>query len=395
MGLTVKSIEALKPKERLYRVADSNGLCIEVTPNGSKLWRVRYRFEGKAQMMALGKWPAVNLTDARTACSDIKKQLAHGLNPMAVAQEQKAAKNGQNTFEAFSRLWFSKHKHKWAEKTARRKLQCLESHVYPIIGGLNIDEVNPPQVRQVLRRLENLDKLHTAHRTKNIIGEIMRYAIAMGSIQHNPIPDLAGLLPTATVQHRATITDLKGIGALLRAIAEYDSPITRYAMQLAVLTFVRPGELRQAEWTEFDLAKNEWKIPASKMKMRQTHIVPLARQALNILKKLHPLTGHGKYLFPSIRSISRPMSDNTVNAALRRMGYERSEMSPHGFRAMASTNLHELGFNSDFIERQLAHAERNKVRAAYNYAEYIPERKKMMQEWANFLDKLQKNIQCV
>ncbi len=389
MPLTVKSIEALKPKKNLYRVADGHGLCLEVTPTGSKLWRFRYRIDGKGKMLALGRWPDVNLQDARSACQTMRQQLANGLDPVAVLQERKSEGEGKDTFESFARLWFSKFRHKWVDRTATRKLRQLEVHVFPLIGSLPVDRTDAPQIRRVLLRLESMDKLSTAHRVKNTIGEIMRYAVAMGLIVHNPVPDLAGALPPTQEKHRASIVDPKGIGELLRAIDGYSgSLVTKCALKLAALTFVRPGELRHAEWSEIDLEGEEWRIPAGKMKMRRPHVVPLSCQALAILREIQPVTGHGKYVFPSERSSARAMSNNTILAALRRMGYAKEEMSGHGFRSMASTNLNEMGFHPDHIERQLAHVEANRVRAAYNYAEHLPERKKMMQAWADYLDGL-------
>ena len=389
MPLTVKAIEALRPKKKLYRVADGQGLCLEVTPTGSKLWRFRYRLNGKASMIGLGKWPEIDLLEARTKCLAAKQQLATGIDPATVSKGERAEIKGENTFESFARLWFSKFRHKWVDRTATRKLRRLEGHVFPLIGSLPIDKVDAPQIRRVLLRLESMDKLHTAHRIKNIIGEIMRYAVAMGLIVHNPVPDLAGVLPPTQEKHRASIVDPKGIGELLRAIDGYSgSLVTKCALKLAALTFVRPGELRHAEWSEIDFEGEEWRIPAGKMKMRRPHVVPLSRQAVAVLREIQPVTGHGKYVFPSERSSARAMSNNTINAALRRMGYTKEEMTGHGFRSMASTNLNEMGFHPDHIERQLAHVEANKVRAAYNYAEHLPERKKMMQAWANYLDGL-------
>lgn len=292
--------------------------------------------------------------------------------------------------------WFAKFKHKWVERTGKRKLRRLEGHVFPLIGSIPIDQVDASQIRRVLLRIENMRTLHTAHRVKNIIGEIMRYAVAMGLILHNPVPDLAGVLPPAKVKHRATITNPSGIGGLLRSIDEYQgSPVTRCAMKLAALTFVRPGELRYAEWSEIDLKAKEWRIPAEKMKMKRAHIVPLSRQSIKVFEEVEMITSHGKYVFPSERSAARPMSNNTVNAALRRMGYAKEEMTGHGFRSMASTNLNEMGYHPDHIEKQLAHVETNKVRAAYNHAEYMPERKKMMQAWADYLDGLKKGNKII
>ncbi|WP_319581544.1 tyrosine-type recombinase/integrase [uncultured Pseudodesulfovibrio sp.] len=389
MPLTVKKIDSLKPKDKLYRVADGEGLCIEVTPKGSKLWRLRYRFDRKAKMMALGKYPDLNLHDARIKCRKLKSQLSKGLDPAGATKAGGDTENDENNFEVFAREWFDKFKHNWVARTAKRKMRRLEGHVFPLIGDLPMKEVDAPQIRVVLLRIESLKTLHTAHRVKNILGEIMRHAVAMGVIRHNPVPDLAGVLPPEKVKHRASITDTKGIGGLLRSIDEYQgSPVTRCAMKLAALTFVRPGELRHAEWSEINFDGKEWRIPAEKMKMRRPHVVPLSRQSVEVLKEVELITGHGRYVFPSERSSARAMSNNTVNAALRRMSYTKEEMTGHGFRSMASTNLNELGHHPDHIERQLAHVEANKVRAAYNYAEHLAERKEMMQSWANYLDSL-------
>jgi len=387
MPLTVKKIASLKPKKKLYRVADAEGLCLEVTPTGSKLWRLRYRYNDKGKMMALGKLTDVDLAQARDECRKWKRCLREGFDPALVKKEEDARSSGKDSFETVTREWFAKFKQKWAEQTGVRKLARLESHVFPLIGSLPIDKVDAPQIRRVVLRLESLEKLHTAHRVKNIIGEIMRYAVAMGLILHNPVPDLAGVLPPTKETHRASIVDPKGIGGLLRAIDEYQgSLVTRCALKLAPITFVRPGELRHAEWSEIDYEGKEWRIPAEKMKMKRPHVVPLSRQAVEVLKEVELVTGHGGYIFPSERSSARPMSNNTINAALRRMGYTKDEMTGHGFRSMASTNLNELGFHPDHIERQLAHVEANRVRAAYNYAEHLVERKKMMQAWADWLD---------
>ncbi len=389
MALTVKRIENLKAKDRLYRMPDSKGLCLEVPPKGNKRWRYRYRYEGKAKMVSLGTWPDTSLAEARDKRRAMRQALDEGIDPAVAIKSQNAHSSSEGAFENVAREWFGKHKHKWLDSTASRKIRRLECHVFPLIGAIPIDQVDAPQIRRVLLRLESLDKLHTAHRIKNIIGEVMAYAVAMGLIVHNPVPDLAGVLPPAKVKHRASITNPHGIGGLLRAIDGYTgSPVTRCALKLAAITFVRPGELRHAEWTEVDLDAREWRIPAEKMKMKRPHIVPLSRQAAEVLNELQLLTGHGQYLFPSERSSARPMSNNTVNAALRRMGFTKEEMTGHGFRSMASTNLNELGYHPDHIERQLAHVEENKVRAAYNYAEYMPERRKMMQAWADYLDGL-------
>lgn len=389
MALTVKKIESAKHKNKLYRLTDGRGLCLEIPPKGRKRWKYRYKLNGKDDTVSIGLYPDMTLAEAREVHSELYKVRREGACPKAYHKGQKSKDSDKETFEAVSRQWFGKFKQKWVKQTGIRKMARLEGHVFPLIGEQPIDEVDAPQIRRVLLRLESLDKLHTAHRVKNIIGEIMRYAVAMGLVLHNPVPDLTGVLPPTKEKHRASITDPKGIGGLLRSIDEYQgSPVTRHAMQLAALTFVRPGELRHAEWEEIDFEGREWRIPAEKMKMRRPHVVPLSKQAIAVLKALELITGHGKYAFPSERSASRPMSNNTVNAALRRMGYTKEEMTGHGFRSMASTNLNELGFHPDHIERQLAHVEANKVRAAYNYAEHLPERRKMMQAWADYLDAL-------
>ncbi|WP_319542197.1 tyrosine-type recombinase/integrase [uncultured Pseudodesulfovibrio sp.] len=389
MPLTVKAIEKAKPKGKLYRIADSYGLCLEVPTSGSKRWRYRYRFENKAKMVSLGIWPEVKLAEARDIRDEMRRLLRKGIDPAAYKKSKQAIAEGKDCFEAVAREWFARFQQNCSENTAGRKWRRLESHVFPLLGDIPIEKVDAPQIRRVLLRLESFGKLHTGHRVKNIIGEVMRYAVAMGFVVHNPVPDLAGVLPAAKEIHRATITDSKGIGGLLRSIDEYQgSPVTRCALKLAALTFVRPGELRHAEWAEIDFEKKEWRIPAEKMKMKRQHIISLSRQAIAVFKEMELVTGYGRYIFPSERSKDRAMSNNTVNAALRRMGYTKEEMTGHGFRSMASTNLNEMGFHPDQIERQLAHVEGNKVRAAYNHAEYLAERKKMMQEWADYLDDL-------
>lgn len=388
MPLTVKGIEGLKAKEKLYRVADSKGLCLEIPPKGNKRWRYRYRFEGKSKMVSLGVFPDVNLAKARNKRDAMREVLADGIDPAVHIKSQKAHTDDEGTFEAIARSWFEKFRHKWIDATANRKMRRLESHVFPLIGSVPIEKVDAPQIRKVLLRMQSLEKIHSGHRIRSLIGEIMRYCVAMGLATYNPCPDLIGVLPPSEVKHRAAITDPDEIGALLRAIDSYESPITRCALKLAAMTFVRPGELQHAEWSEVDLDKKEWRIPAEKMKMKRAHIVPLSRQAVEVLTELEILTGHGRYLFPSVRTSQRPMSNNTVLSALRNMGYGKDQMCGHGFRSMASTNLNELGFNPDHIERQLAHAERDRVRDAYNHAQYLPERRKMMQSWSNYLDGL-------
>jgi integrase len=285
--------------------------------------------------------------------------------------------------------WHCKFKPGWTEKHAGRMLARLERDVFPWLGSRPVNEINTPELLAVVRRIEKRGALDVAHRVLGYCGQIFRYAIATGRGERDISADLRGALSPVRSKHHASITDVKAVGALLRAIDGYEGHfITRCALRLAPLVFVRPGELRAAEWRELDLDTAEWRIPGSRMKMRAVHIIPLSQQAVAILRELHPLTGRGKYVFPSLRSGERPMSENTVNAALRRLGYDKGEMTGHGFRSMASTLLNEQGWHHDAIERQLAHAERDAVRGAYNYAEHLPERRKMMQAWASYLDGL-------
>ncbi|MDP1845501.1 MAG: site-specific integrase, partial [Candidatus Moranbacteria bacterium] len=298
--------------------------------------------------------------------------------------------------EAVAREWFKKMSTVWVPRHAETIIRRLESYVFPQLGQRPINEVTAPELLAMLRKLEAQGTVETAHRVKQICGQVFRYAIATGRTDRDPAADLRGALTPAKPKRMASITDPKGAAGLLRAIDGYHgSFVTACALKLAPLVFVRPGELRQAEWSEIDLEAAEWRIPADKMKMKSPHIVPLSRQAIDILREIHQLTGNGKYVFPSLRTGSRPMSNNTVNAALRRMGFSKEEMTGHGFRSMASTLLNEQGWNRDAIERQLAHAERNKVRAAYNYAEFLPERRKMMQAWADYLDDLKAGAKII
>ena len=312
------------------------------------------------------------------------------MDPSATKKAQKAAETQETeTFEIVAREWHSKFAPSWAESHAGKILRRFELYVFPWIGSKPIKSISAQELLTVLRRIEAKGILETAHRTQQNCGRVFRYAVATGRAGRDPTGDLRGAIPPANGKHMATITDPKEIGGLLRAITDYQgSIVTRCALRFAPLVFVRPGELRQAEWQEINFETAEWRIPETKMKAGVPHIVPLSHQALSVLDEIFPLTGQERYVFPSPRTNTRPMSDNAVLAALRRMGYAKDEMSGHGFRSMASTLLNEQGWNRDAIERQLAHAERNKVRASYNYAEYLPERREMMQHWADYLDQL-------
>lgn len=358
-----------------------------VQPSGSKLWRLNYRHGGKRKTLALGVYPDVMPKRADALRDAARKLLAEGTDPSQAKQAEKAEARtaAANSFEAVARDWLSKQA--FADATRTKAVWLFESFAFPWIGTRAIKEITAPELLTVLRRVESRGKLETAQRLKQHCGCVFRYAVATGLAERDPSADLRGVLKTPQTRHRASITDPKLIGPLLRAIAGYQgSIVSTCALRLAPLVFVRPGELRQAEWKDFDLDAAEWRYFVTKTKT--THVVPLAVQAVAILRELHPLTGGGRYVFPGERSRLRPMSENTVLAALRRMGYSGEEMSGHGFRSMASTRLHEMGWPHDAIELQLAHTVGNKVSAAYNYAQHLPERRKMMQAWADYLDVL-------
>lgn len=391
MTLTVVAIKSAKPKEKPYKMADEKGLYLLVNPKGSKLWKFKYRFSGVEKKLSFGAFPDVSLAAARDARDEARRQLTNTIDPGILKNSVKRSKKmlEEYSFEAIAREWHAKFTPQWSKSHGERILIRLEQNIFPWVGKRPINEVNAPEILSTLRRIENRGAVETAHRVSQICGQIFRYAIVIGKAERNPAADLRGALAPVKQKHHASITDTVEIGKLLCSINDYHGHfVTKCALQLAPLFFVRPGELRHAEWAEFDLDKAEWRIPAEKMKMKEQHIVPLCSQAVAILDELYAYTGSGKYLFPSLRTASRPMSENTVLAALRRLGYTSTEMTGHGFRSMASTLLNENGWNRDAIERQLAHAERNNIRAAYNYAEYLPERRTMMQWWADYLWKL-------
>ena len=391
MRLTDTAIKNAKGRDRAYKLFDGHGLFLLVNPNGRKGWRLKYRFNGKEKLLSLGPYPEVSLAKARDRRADARKLLVDGIDPSVVKRAEKFARleQGTNTFEAIGREWFEKNSPRWSTSHRDRSKRLLEKDLYPWLGSRPIAEIDAPELLRVIRRIESRGAVDTAHRALQYCGMVFRYAIATGRASRDPSGDLRGALPPVQKRHHASIIEPKAVGALLRAIEGYEGHlVTRCALQLAPLVFVRPGELRRAEWSEIDMENAEWRIPADKMKMESPHIIPLSRQALATLSEIKPLTGGGTYVFPSVRSRQRPMSENTVNAALRRLGYTKEQMTGHGFRSMASTLLNEQGWHHDAIERQLAHAERNGVRAAYNYAEHLPERRRMMQAWADYLDGL-------
>lgn len=391
MKLTDTKIKSAKPTERPYKLFDGGGLYLLIArqANGtaSRWWRLKYRFRGHEKVLALGVYPAIGLKAARAAANDARKALLCGVDPSV---EKAAARVVQSdTFKAVAEEWLGLQSKKLADVTLGKARWMLEAFIYPRLGDKLINEIKAPELLAALRKIESQGHHETASRTKQKVGQVMRYAIATGRAERDITADLRGALAPVPTKNRAALTDPARVGELLRAIDGYQGePSTAAALKLAPLTFVRPGELRGAEWREFDLEAAEWRIPGERMKMGEAHIVPLSRQAIEILSGLRSISHNTKFLFPSLRTRDRPMSENTLNAALRRLGYTSDEMTAHGFRALASTLLNEQGFPPDVIELQLAHAERNKVRAAYNRATRLPERRKMMQAWADYLDGL-------
>ena len=387
MRLTDVKIKVAKPREKAYRLFDGQGLYLEVSPSGGRWWRFKYRLAGKEKRLSLGVYPEVSLKVARERLADARKQLNTGVDPAAARRAEKQAHG--DSFESVAREWLAKHSPRWSNGHRDLTIDRLEKNIFPWLGSRRVAEITPPELMTALRRIESRGAPEVARRVLQISGAIFRYAIATGRSTSDPAAALRGALPPPSEKHHASIIDPKQIGALLRAIDGYEGTfVTRCALRLAPLVFVRPGELRRGEWEEIDLEGAEWRIPAHKMKSRQVHIIPLSFQAVAILEELQPLTGPGQYLFPSLRSRARSMSENTINAALRRLGYTSEQMTGHGFRSTASTLLNEQGWNRDAIERQLAHGERDAVRGAYNRAEHLGERRKMMQAWSDYLDGL-------
>ena len=393
MALSDTAIRSAKPQDKPAKLFDGGGLFLLVTPNGGKWWWLKYRFGGKEKLLSLGVYPAVSLKEARKRREEAKEQIAMGIDPGANRKAVKEAVRAEavNSFEVVTREWHDKQKDTWVKSHGDKIFARFVNDIFPIIGAKAVGTVTAPELLEALRRIEARGAVETAHRTLQNCGQVFRYAIATGRAERDPSADLRGALSPIKHTSFASITEPKEIGALLRDIEAYQGNIiVCAALRMAPYVFVRPGELRRAEWEEFNLdaQEPEWRIPASRMKMRKLHIVPLSRQVVAILQDLHRYTGNERYLFPSMRAKSAPISDVTLLAALRRMGYDKESMTVHGFRSMASILLNERGYNRDWVERQLAHGERNTVRAAYNYAEYLPERRRMMQEWADYLDEL-------
>ena len=390
--LTALAVRQAQPSIKPYKLYDERGLFLLVNPSGSKIWRFRYTFVGKEKQISFGHYPDVSLADARNFRSDARQELTSGINPSEARQARRqTAKAEGATFETVGREWLAGMRPVWAESHYSKVVRRLEREIFPVLGEVPIRQVAPRDLLAPLQKIANNGKRETARRTKQICGQVFRYAVATGRAERDITSDLKGALPPPIRRHHPTITEPAEIGALLRAVdGYYGYTVVKLALQLAPLVFVRPGELRGAEWREIRFDRAEWRIRADRMKMGSEHIVPLSTQALAVLGELKSCSSNSKYLFPSIRTLERSISANTMNAVLRRLGYTSEEMTVHGFRSMASTLLNEAGWNRDAIERQLAHSERDEIRAAYNYAEHLPVRRKMMQSWADFLDRLRK-----
>lgn len=402
MPLTDVAIRNAKPKEKPYKLGDTLGLFLLVQPSGGKLWRLKYRFEGRERKLAIGTYPQLGLAEARKRRDEARDQLSQGKDPSREKKREKLRSQlqAENTFKAIADEFCKKRRKDgakaWAESTATRS-EYLLSLLDGSIGHLPIAEIEPADVLAAVRRIENKGKLESARRTLQLAGCVFRYAVATARLPSDPTRDLRGALTNPTVTHYGAILEPKRVGELLRAIDGYEGhPISKLAMQLAPHVFVRPGELRHAEWADIDLESALWTIPASKTKMRKDHLVPLSRQAVAILEEAKAFSGPDGYVFRSIRTRLRPMSDNTINAGLRRLGYTSDEMTGHGFRAMASTLLNESGkWHPDAIERALAHGDSDKVRAAYHRGAHWDERVRMAQWWSDYLDQLRKGAEIV
>jgi integrase len=387
MSLTELGIKAAKAQDKPYKLYDEKGLFLLVRPTGGRLWRFKYKHGGVEKLISLGIYPDVKLKDARDKRDEARRLIAANVDPSAKRRAEKSAR--ADTFGAVAEEWLESKKATLSAGTWKRDRDQLLKLVGPNLANRPIAGIEAPDLLAILRRLEKRGVRDTAHRVRAVCGRVFRYAIATGRARRDISADLKGALAPKASQSYAAITDPVKVGQLLCAIDGYDGQRTTHAaLRLAPYVFVRPGELRAAAWEEFDLERTEWRIPAERMKMGELHIVPLSRQAVAILKELEPLTRGNRYVFPAIGGQPRPLSENTLNAALRRIGYSAEEMTGHGFRTMASTLLNELGWNPDLIELQLAHKERNKVRAAYNRAQRLAERREMMQAWADYLDEL-------
>ena len=391
-SLTATSVKQAKPRDKQYKMADGGGMYLLVTTSGSRYWRYNYRFAGKRKTLSIGVYPDVSLADARKLHQEAREKLAKGIDPGEVKKVEKLTRHlaAAESFEAIGREWFAQNMEGKSKSYIDRTLRILEKDLYPAIGFRPIANVTAPELLAALRRIEARGAIDIAHRAKQTAGKIFRYAVATGRAERDSSQDLTGVLKSRTKKHHASITDPKEVGKLMVAIDGFEGTmVVKTALKLSPLLFQRPGEIRHMEWTEIDWEQERWEIPAEKMKMRLPHIVPLCTQAMGLLTELHKLTGRGKYVFPSARGASRPLSENGVRTALRTLGYTNEQISPHGFRAMARTILDEvLGYRIDWIEHQLAHAVKDTNGRAYNRTSHLPQRIEMMQSWGDYLDQL-------
>lgn len=388
MSLSNTAILKAKPSDKAFKMFDSGGLYLLVNPTGSKLWRFKYKYDGKEKLLCMGKYPEKSLLDIREEHAKARKLLAEGIDPGEVkkAKRQNLHYESKNSFEAIAREWHGNRIPGWSERYAGEVLKRLEADIFPRMGKRHIAAIKAPELLETLRLIEKRQALEMARRILQYCSHIFLYGIATGKVERNPAADLRGALKTPQKKHYAHLKPVE-FPEFLQRLEAYDGALlTKLAIELLSLTFVRTIELRAAKWVEFDLQKAEWRIPSERMKMkgRKEHIVPLSKQAIEVLKKIKKISGHGEYLFPHQFKPDKFMSENTILFALYRMGYH-SKATGHGFRHTASTVLNENNFSPDIIERQLAHIERNKVRGTYNHAEYLPERRKMMQWWADYL----------
>lgn len=392
MALTDAQVRQSRPRERAYKLSDGHGLCLLIQPNGSKWWRYRYRWLGAEQMLSMGTYPDTPLAEARKKRESARELLKQGKDPAA---ERRAAETPlDRTFEGVGRHWLAGVEKrvragKRSEKTLKKAKWALETYVFPRLGRRHIDSILPSELLVELKKIETKGLLETARRTKQRCGQVFRHGIGLGYCKRDITVDLRGLLEAPTVEHHAAITDPAKVGALLRAIDAYSGrAVTKAALRLAPLVFARPGNLRKARWSAIDLENAQWRIEHRHMKQKIQHLIPLSRQALEILRELKPLTENSEYVFPALGHPESPMSENTINDALRTMGYAGDEMTGHGFRTLASTLLNEQGWAPDAVERQLAHNEEDEVRGSYNHAQHLRLRRKMMQTFADYLDEL-------
>lgn len=390
MPLTDTAIRVVKPAAKPFKLADERSLYLLITPAGGKLWRMDYRFEDKRKTLALGSYPDVNLKQARDRRDEARRQLADGIDPMSKRQEAKATRRAEsiNNFEAVAREWYKKQCSRWSKSHSTDVLRRLEVNLFKPLGGRPIAKIDAPELLKAIEVIENRGAHELAHRVLQVAGQVFRYGIVTSRCSRDPSADLKGALTPVQKTHQAAVKP-EEMGDLIQAINRYDQVgtlQTKLALQLLCLTFVRTGELIGAVWDEIDWSNALWMIPAARMKMKTDHHVPLATQTIALLEQVQAIAGESRYLFPGVNPC-KTMSNNTMLFALYRLGY-KGKMTGHGFRAVASTILNEQGYRADVIERQLAHTERNAVRAAYNRAEYLPERRKMMQDWADYIESL-------